>query len=532
MGVVGSTTGAVVGTTSSRSAIAALLESAQDLCASAAAEDRYHRLLRSVRRIAPCDSAAFLQLTSDGALVPVASIGLAPEALAQRFHPMAHPRLALALATKEVVRFPPDSDLPDPFDGLILGHAGGETRVHACVAVSLRIEGQVVGVLAIDAIAEDAFDRVSDETFSIFAALLAAAVHTAALVDALQHAAVREGRVRAQLLQEVHQRAGPEFIGVSRAAGEIRNEVALLAASDLGALITGETGVGKEVAARAIHAQSARAERPMIHVNCAALPETIAEAELFGHTRGAFTGAESARPGKFEVADGGTLFLDEIGELPLSLQPKLLRVLQTGEVQRVGADEPIKVDVRVIAATNRDLSAEVAAGRFRADLFHRLSVYPLHLAPLREHPEDVPVLAGYFLDGARIRLGLGTVRLAPAAREALLRYPWPGNVRELEHVMLRAALRAAEGRRNTSILIGREHLSLGDEPHLPPRSEPPSPPLHVEPMRDAIEALQRRLIRVAVEEAHGNWAEAARKLGLDRGNLHRMAKRLGVLDSP
>jgi anaerobic nitric oxide reductase transcription regulator len=292
-------------------------------------------------------------------------------------------------------------------------------------------------------------------------------------------------------------------------------------------LLQGETGVGKEVAARAIHARSARRDAPLIYVNCAALPESIAESELFGHTRGAFTGATDVRAGKFEAADRGTLFLDEIGELPLSIQPKLLRAVQSGEIQRVGADHPLHVDVRIMAATNRDLVAEVAAGRFRSDLFHRLSVLRIAVPPLRVRGDDVVMLAGHFLDEARARLGLGRVALAPMARAALGSYDWPGNVRELEHTILRAALRAAGAGRGQSVTIEVEHLAL-------PTRDVPAPcvdDLGGLSLADAVDEFKRRRILRAVEAAGGNWAGAARTLGLDRGNLHRTASRLGILPS-
>jgi anaerobic nitric oxide reductase transcription regulator len=289
-------------------------------------------------------------------------------------------------------------------------------------------------------------------------------------------------------------------------------------------LVTGESGVGKELVARAIHAGSPRAERPLIHVNCAALPETIAESELCGHLRGSFTGAIEHRAGKFEVADGGTLFLDEIGELPLAIQPKLLRVLQSGEIQRVGSDRAIVVDVRVIAATNRDLAVEVAAGRFRADLFHRLDVYPLPVPPLRGRGDDVALLAGHFLDQARLRLGLGPVTLTAAARAALYAHDWPGNVRELEHILMRAALRAAGGTRHAPVVIDVGHLGLAP---LTASADVAGEPDGL-PLEEAIDAFKRRRIQAAVSASGGNWAHAARRLGLDRGNLHRTAHRLGL----
>ena len=505
----------------------ALLAVATDLCANLAADDRYARIVAAVRRVVPCDATALLRLEG-GVLVPVAAQGLVPDAMGRRFAPAEHPRLLRILASPLPVRFA-DACLPDPFDGL-LETAGGDylADVHACMGCALRVGGQIVGALTVDAVDPRAFDVVDDETLLLFATLAGAAMHTAGLIEALETAALRQGRVAAQLVQEVQQREGAEILGISVQAQRLREEVGLLADSDLTALITGETGVGKEVVARAIHGQSARRRHAMIYVNCAALPESIAESELFGHVRGAFTGASEARAGKFEVADGGTLLLDEIGELPLSLQSKLLRVLQFGEVQRVGTDRPLRVDVRVLAATNRDLVAEVRAGRFRADLFHRLSVYPLHVPPLRERRGDIDVLAGFFLDEARVRLGLGPVRLTPAARARLEGYAWPGNVRELHHVLLRAALRAAAGERHAPVRIDVAHLGL--EPAEPvalrPQTPPQAPPGQT--LRAATEAFERAVIAEALAAASGNWAQAARTLGLDRANLHRLRKRLGL----
>jgi len=331
--------------------------------------------------------------------------------------------------------------------------------------------------------------------------------------------------VSRQLVRDALQRGGGELLGASAAMARVRREIELVASADLTALVTGETGVGKELVAHAIHARSRRHDSAFIHVNCAALPESIAESELFGHVRGAFTGAVDHRAGKFEVAHGGTLLLDEVGELPLSIQPKLLRALQSGEVQRVGSDRMLKVDVRVIAATNRDLTEEVRAGRFRADLFHRLSVFPLHVPPLRERREDVDLLSGYFLDIARSRLGLGQLRLTAEARTRLHDHDWPGNVRELEHTLLRAALRASDGRRRETVVIDVADLGL-DGPV--PTATPASPSVASATLREAVDEFTRQLIARTVAAAGGNWAEAARRLGVRRGNLHRLGARLGL----
>jgi anaerobic nitric oxide reductase transcription regulator len=506
-----------------------LLNAACELSADVDEAARYRRLLDHIREVVPYDSAAILRLDADGGLTPVAVSGLVPETMGRRFRPEEHPRLRQILEAPGPLKFPKDHAAPDPFDGLLACDASGEGRVHACMGCALRVQGETLGVLAADALAPDAFDGIDAQTLGNFAALLALAFKTANLMAALESASQRGRIVAQQLGSEAHERVGSEFLGASAAAQRIREDIALIARSDLPLLITGETGVGKEVAARAIHLRSARRHGPLIYLNCAALPESIAESELFGHTRGAFTDAREARAGKFEVADGGTLLLDEIGELPLSLQPKLLRVLQTGEVQRIGSDAVVRVDVRVIAATNRDLLAEVEAGRFRADLYHRLNVYPLHIPPLRDRPADIDLLCGYFLDNARIRLGLGPVRVTAEARAALHAYDWPGNVRELEHALLRASLRAAAGRRGEPVVIGREHLgidvpaALAANPDAAAVAEPP--PLS---LREATDQFQRRLVEQALRRADGNWSVAARVLGLDRANLRRLAARLGV----
>jgi anaerobic nitric oxide reductase transcription regulator len=340
--------------------------------------------------------------------------------------------------------------------------------------------------------------------------------------------------VARELHRSAAQVSGGEILGSSRAAVRLREEIALVAGSDLPVLVLGETGVGKELVAHQIHGASPRRDEALIHVNCAALPESIAESELFGHVAGAFTGAARDRAGKFEVADGGTLFLDEIGELPLSLQPKLLRALQQGEIQRVGSDRVHRVDVRVIAATNRDLDREVEQSRFRADLFHRLAVFPLRVPPLRDRREDIRLLASHFVDRARRRLGVGRVRVADDAFVRLAAADWPGNVRELENVISRAVLRASFGRgANEPILLDAAHLEPAPESTRAPAREEPAPgaaapPL---PLRVRVRAFERQMVREAVARHGGNWAAAARELGLHRSNLHQLAKRLGLRET-
>jgi anaerobic nitric oxide reductase transcription regulator len=498
-----------------------LLAFASDLATDLSAMERYRRLLSVARQLVPCDSAALLRF-DDGALVPIAVDGLRAEAVARRYPPADHPRLARIIQSRAPIRFD-DTAMPDPFDGLFANAGDALSRAHACMGCPLVVDGEVVGVMTFDALSPRAFDDVDMSTVATLAAMAGAAIRTSALASALDQVGVKEQRATRQLVREALDRMGGEILGTSEAIARVRQEIELLARSELSALITGETGVGKELVAHAIHAKSGRATKPMVHVNCAALPESLAESELFGHVRGAFTGAVEHRAGKFEVADGGTLFLDEVGELPLSIQPKLLRVLQSGEVQRIGSDRLLRVDVRVIAATNRDLWEEVRARRFREDVLYRLGVFPVHVAALRERRDDIPVLSGHFLDLARERLGVGPLRLSSAARKKLREHDWPGNVRELEHTLMRGALRASQDERRGTAVIDVIHLGID-------RAAPARTGASSIRLREAVDDFTRDLIRATVSRCDGNWAEAARRLGLQRGNLHRLATRLRLHD--
>ncbi len=323
-------------------------------------------------------------------------------------------------------------------------------------------------------------------------------------------------------LQGVH--AFHNLVGKSERMRDVYRLLEQAAGLDITVLLGGETGTGKELAARAIHYRSARRDRSFVPVNCGALPPDLVESELFGHARGAFTGAATARGGLFEEADGGTIFLDEIGELPLATQVKLNRVLQEREVRRVGDATPVKVDVRVVAATHRDLRAEVREGRFREDLFSRLNVFPIRLPALRERAEDVPLLAAHFLAKHARAMRRDVTALDPEALRLLTAWPWPGNVRELENAVERGVA-VASG----AVVLPRD---LPAELSAPAPVLPPGPVLASMPYRDAVEQAQERVSReylvALLTEFQGNVTRAAARAGMERESLHRLLKRHGL----
>jgi anaerobic nitric oxide reductase transcription regulator len=510
----------------------AWLQIAVGLSTSMPGELQFQRLVQAICDVLPCDAVSLMQL-HEGELVPVAAMGLAPELIGQRFLPAEHPRLQAILQEREPVRFPADAELPDPFDGWLAIDRERTADVHSCMGCSLYVDRQLVGVLTLDALAPGRFDDVDDMTVAAFAALAAATLRNVALLRALEHSRAQQQELAQELVRDARRREG-ELIGNSLQMRKLCEEIDIVANTDLAVLITGETGTGKELVARTLHAHSRRSEQALVHVNCAALPEQIAESELFGHVKGAFTGAVSHRAGKFELADGGTLFLDEIGELPLSLQAKLLRALQQGEIQRVGADKLLRVNVRLIAATNRDLEQEVAEGRFRSDLYHRLKVYPIAVPPLRAHKTDLDTLSSYFLDQARSRLGLRQIGLHPQALQAMHAYDWPGNVRELEHMLMRASLKATRHKEGRPLILA-EHLDLSIPDLLTEKAnaenERPDITAAAEAqlgLRDAVDEYQHRLIQQVLDAHDGNWSATARQLKVDRANLNRLAQRLGI----
>jgi transcriptional regulator with GAF, ATPase, and Fis domain len=326
------------------------------------------------------------------------------------------------------------------------------------------------------------------------------------------------------LAQEIERVQGfDEIVGTSASLLQVLRQVGQVAQSDSSVLITGETGTGKELVAHAIHRSSPRSRAPLVALNCAALPPTLIESELFGHERGAFTGASARRVGRFELAHRGTIFLDEIGDLPLDLQSKLLRVLESGECQRVGSSDPFKVDVRVIAATNRDLQQEIGKGTFRLDLYYRLSVFPIHLPPLRERREDIPLLVSYLVRKKARKLGKLIDRIPRDVLDELAQYDWPGNVRELENVIERAV-----------ILSPGPALALGETIRAASDRRPAGVPTATQADDRSFWTLEQaerdHVLRVC---AACGWkikgaGGAAERLGLNASTLYFRMKKLGI----
>lgn len=507
--------------------IQSLAQIAIELQSGLSGQDRFQKLISSLRQLLQCDASALLRYEHQ-LFRPLAIDGLSPDVLGRRFSLSSHPRLEAIARAGNVVRFPTDSHLPDPYDGLIPGH--DELKVHACIGLPLFADQELIGALTFDSMNPAQFDRFSDEELKLIGVLAASALNNALLVDVLEKQAVPTVS-SLNIHKQTVQHSEDEMIGLSPLILQLKHEIKVVAGSELNVLITGETGVGKELVAKAIHHLSPRSAKALIYLNCAALPENVAESELFGHVKGAFTGAIHDRTGKFEIADNGTLFLDEIGELSLVLQAKLLRVIQYGDLQRVGDDRTKRVNVRIIAATNCDLKQSVIEGRFRVDLFHRLSVFPLHVPALRERKGDIILLAGFFVERIRKKLAIKQLGIPPETLSMLENYRWPGNVRELEHAIYRAAVLArASQHASESYFLSPELFNIADSvtPHVAHEIFSENQHAAAQNLQSATRDFQRQLITQILKEKGMNWSACAHALELDTGNLHRLAKRLGI----
>ncbi|MGE0711511.1 MAG: sigma 54-interacting transcriptional regulator [Planctomycetota bacterium] len=407
-------------------------------------------------------------------------------------------------------------------------HTGYETRSVCCAPVKQR--GRVVGVMTgLNSIRATGFTTNDQEVLGAFAALAGAALTRAHLAAASAPAGrlLRDDDPERYQLESRNQAMAQVLATVRRAAG-----------ASTTVLLLGESGTGKEVLARELHRKSPRADRPFVAVNCVALSPTLLESELFGHEKGAFTGAAATKKGRFELADGGTLFLDEIGDISPELQAKLLRVIQEREVERVGGARPIPLDVRLIAATNRDLEAAVKAGEFREDLYYRLNVVAVRVPPLRERPEDVPSLAEHLLRRACATVKRPRLALSPEARSLLERYAWPGNVRELGNVLERAAVLCPDDvilpddlppEVAAAPLAGAAPVSEGAAASEPGASDGAwDGTWDGASLAEAVERYKRQRIEQALAVAEGNQTRAAELLGIHQSNLSRLMKRLGL----
>jgi Nif-specific regulatory protein len=384
----------------------------------------------------------------------------------------------------------------------------------------LAFNHDILGVLAM--FARRPLTDAEFERLGIFAAHASVAIKNAELFAEVTELSQRLEAENAYLKEELQDARPSGIVGQSAALTRVLGELERVAPTDSTVLLLGETGTGKELFARALHEMSPRRKQPLVKLNCGAISPTLIESELFGHEKGAFTGALQRRLGRFELAHGGTLLLDEIGELPLEAQAKLLRVLQEHEIERVGGTQSIRIDVRVVAATNRDLGAEVRANRFRADLFFRLNVFPIHVPPLRERREDIPSLIDALLRTLATRLRFEPKRIDEDAVAYLQAYDWPGNVRELQNVLERA-----------SILARGTQIRLEDLPELRSTSEEVAVAQAVEDtssvsLKERVDAYERALVADALRRAHGKQSEAARLLRTSRATLQYKIKTYGL----
>ena len=385
----------------------------------------------------------------------------------------------------------------------------------AFLCVPIKLGNEVIGALSADHLLPNEVSLEEDvRMLSIIASMIAQAVRLRQSAQEERRKLLEENR---RLQDQLKDRFRPaNIIGNSKQMGDVYDQIAQVCRSNTTVLIRGESGTGKELVAHAIHYNSPRAEKPFVRVNCAALPETLVESELFGHEKGAFTGALNARQGRFELAHGGTIFLDEIGDFSPATQVKLLRVLQEREFERVGGSQSIKVDVRVVAATNRNLEEMIAEGKFRQDLYYRLNVFSIHLPALRERKTDILLLADYFVEKYSKQHHKSVKRISTPAIDMLMAYHWPGNVRELENCIER------------SVLVSEDEVIHGY--HLPPslQTAEASGTVTSGPLQATLDNVEREMIVEALKTHRGNMAKAARALGITERLMGLRVKKHGV----
>jgi transcriptional regulator with GAF, ATPase, and Fis domain len=462
------------------------------------------KVLEAVLEISPADRAAIL-LTEEGTEGFASVIGrdrrFGPNQLIEVSRTILSQVIEenLAVLSNDV----PSDETFREAESLLAPH------VRAVLAVPLEIQDKLLGVLYLDTSSEGA--RFDSDLLQLVTAL----GNVAALAIENAHHLERLGDENRRLQQELN--IEHNMVGESQRMREVYQFVSRVAARESTVLIQGESGTGKELVARAIHSNSGRANRPFVAINCAAIVDTLLESELFGHEKGAFTGAVAQKKGKLEVAEGGTVFLDEVGELATPLQAKLLRVLQEREFERVGSTHPIKLNIRLITATNRDLNEASRGGTFRQDLYYRLNVVSIELPPLRERCEDIPLLAAYFTARYSEKVNRRVAGISPKARACMLRYPWPGNVRELENAIERA------------VVLGSTELILPEDLPDSILEETASSGEPVTALHDGVREAKKKLIEQAIEQANGNYTEAAGILGVHPNHLFRLIRTLQLV---
>jgi transcriptional regulator with GAF, ATPase, and Fis domain len=481
-----------------------------------------HHALAALRDVVPYDLAAVLALHGEDLVVEVADGPLANERVRRhrlRLHDF--PTIVRALETRRPIALEEHhhaGDEGDPYDGVLdLDHG------HSCMVVPLYAADRSLGIITLDRAVCEAYRPEAVDLAGVYGQLVSYAMlfaEQSRLLNRYRLALKEQNRL---LVEETGATQACRAIESSRSP-RMRQLTELAkqgAASDIPILIRGETGAGKEVLAQAIHAWSGRVEGPFVKLNCAAIPENLVESELFGHVKGAFSGAERRRPGRFLTANGGTLLLDEVGDMPLSAQSKLLRVLQEGTFEPVGSDELVRVDVRVIAASHVDLEQAIDEGKFRSDLFYRLAAFPLELPALRERIEDVPIIADQFLERHAKRTGRGPWTLSDAALDSLMNESWPGNVRELVNTLERATILQPDG------VIDAKHLVLhGSSSSMPMPAE-----REAEPKMLSLQEHERRHLARALRRTKGKiYGEdgAAKLIGLKPTTLQSKLKKHGL----
>lgn len=479
-------------------------------------------IMQRTREVLQAENCAIFLLDEAGKelMVPVTS-DIDPE-VERRFQGLrfpAHKGIVSRVLQEGKALLVPDVRQDQRFQGHVDHHTGAQT--HDLLYAPLRTKRGIIGVIGLRNKQGGTFTEEDLSFLDALAGSIAIAIENARLYQDVRQSEARLKEEVAVLHREMaYQQRFAEIIGTGPAMERVFTLMTSAIASTITVLLEGETGTGKDLIARTIHYHGPRKERSFVAVNCGGLTDTLLESELFGHKRGAFTGAIQDKPGLFEVADGGTIFLNEIGETSQAMQVKLLHVLQEGEIRRVGETESRRVNVRIISATNKNLAQEVQRRRFRADLYYRISVFPIVLPPLRARREDIPLLANHFLGQSSARLGKQISGISPEALEKLLHYAWPGNVRELENELERAVTLAPSGSS-----IGLEHLSerlLSQRAlYIPFSTEPQS-------LRQARLTFEREYITTMLQQNQGNVAQTAKLLRMSRQMLQRKLKAYGL----